>query len=170
MDHHPCRQSRNVLTPKTGPYDAFVLRPPLSKGFSPPQLPVTQVEPNSISRLGRPAKRAPGDPRLKIGRCLGVPDRLADDTGPWESLDPCQAAVLGLCHPQGGEVETLQGVLPGKGREAGEGWRNRFRVSQGTTAVITEGEEVENWVQPYTGAVAAESKQAVRNLRPLKIQ
>ena len=64
----------------------------------------------------------------------------------------------------------LQGVLPGKGREAGEGWRNRFRVSQGTTAVTTEGEEVENWVQPYTGVAAAESKQAVRNMRPLKIQ
>lgn len=63
-----------------------------------------------------------------------------------------------------------QGVLPGKGREAGEGWGNHFPVSQRTTAVTTEGEEVEHWVQAFSGAVAAESKQAVRNMRPLKIQ
>lgn len=37
-----------------------------------------------------------------------------------------------------------------KGLGGGEGWRNRFPVSQGTTAVTTEGREgkVENWSQP----------------------
>lgn len=59
---------------------------------------------------------------------------------PWESLDRSQAAVLALCTPgKGRRGAGLPGVLPGKSWEGGEGWRNRFPVSQGTTAVTTEG-------------------------------
>lgn len=44
------------------------------------------------------------------------------DTGPWENLEPCQAAVLALSHPLGREGGGgLQGVLPGKGWEQGKG-------------------------------------------------
>ena len=47
--------------------------------------------------------------------------------------------------------------------------RNRFPMSQGTAAVTVGGGggEEGNWVQPSAPAMSAESKQAVRNMRPL---
>lgn len=64
--------------------------------------------------------------------------RLADDVGPQEGWTwarrPSSSPVTGAGRRGGG----LWGVLPGKGG-SGAGRGNRFPVSQGTTAVTTEG-------------------------------
>lgn len=133
---------------------------PAGSGCTGPSKPLLLPEPGKGARF----------PRLKIGGHRRVLAPAADDTGPRESRDTRQAQSSPWATGQGRRREA-QGRPPGKSREAGEGGGNGFPVSQeGTTAVTPGGGEGETGSNPPTRALSAESKQAVRNMRPLKIQ
>lgn len=114
------------------------------------------------------ARQAPPD-KNREAQCW---DRLAGDTGPRESLDTGQEAVFALCHPgRGGEVEVY-----GESCQERAGRRGRVEKSfscESRDNSCHHGGEARGGgkLDPTPArAVSAESKQAVRNMRPLKIQ
>lgn len=90
---------------------------------------------------------------------------------PWQGLDGSQAAVLALCHPREGEERGRFAGSPARKEPGGRGRVEKsFSCESRETAVTTEGRGGGEWGPSLPETVSAESKHAVRNMRPFKIQ